>query len=294
MRQLTRREWQTLTFGSLVAAARLEAQVTRPTSRFAGVQIGIQSYSLRDRDLDGVVAAMVEVGLNSCELWEGHVEPPALRRPEAREALRRWRLTVPLAHFEQIRSQVDRAGLELSAYNLSFKDHFSDEEIARGFEMAAALGVDVITSSANMNSVYRIAPLARRHGIAVAMHNHSRIDPNEFATPDDFARAMRIGGDAPIAINLDIGHFTAANLDPVAFLRDHHQDIATIHLKDRRREQGPNVPWGEGDTPIRKVLALLRDERWPIPANIEYEYRGDDTVTEIRRCLDYCRQALGA
>ncbi len=294
MRQLTRREWHTLTFGSLVAAVRLEAQVARPNSRFAGVQIGIQSYSLRDRDLDGVVAAMVELGLNSCELWEAHVEPPALRRPEAREALRRWRLTVPLAHFEQIRSQVDRAGLELSAYNLSFKDHFSDEEIARGFEMAAALGVDVITSSANMNSVHRIAPLARRHGITVAMHNHSRIDPNEFATPDDFARAMRIGGDAPIAINLDIGHFTAANLDPVAFLRDHHQDIATIHLKDRRREQGPNVPWGEGDTPIRKVLALLRDERWPIPANIEYEYRGDDTVTEIRRCLDYCRQALGA
>jgi len=151
-----------------------------------------------------------------------------------------------------------------------------------------------MTSSAQMNSVARIAPLAERHGIRVGMHNHSRVDPNEFATPDDFARAMRIGGAAPIAITLDIGHYTAANFDAVAFLRAHHQHVVSIHLKDRGRHQGPNLPWGAGDTPIREVLRLLRDERWPIPAHIEYEYQGGDTVAEIRRCLDYCRAALEA
>ena len=39
-------------------------------------------------------------------------------------------------------------------------------------------------------------------------------------------------------------------------------------------------------------LRLLRDQKWPIPANIEYEYKGVDTVEEVRKCLDYCKRQL--
>ena len=297
MAEVTRREWHKLALsGVLAGAATLvsRAQSRRRESRFGGVLIGLQSYSFRDRDLDGLIAGMVDLGLTSCELWEPHVEPPELRTPAAREDLRRWRLTAPLGHFQSIRSRFDKAGIELNSYNISFQDDFSDDEIDRGFVMAKALGVPAITASAQINSLPRIARMAARHGIPVAMHNHSRVDPNEFSSPADFARAMAMGGGRSIAVNLDIGHFTAANHDAVAYLREHHDHIVTVHLKDRRRDQGPNVPWGEGDTPIREVLRLLRDRKWSIPANIEYEYRGGDTLAELRRCLDYCRHALEA
>ena len=295
MAPLTRREWHKLMLGGVAAAGLVPATRTRAQaaeSRFGGVLIGIQSYSVRDMDLDESIAAMAGLGLTSCELWEAHVEPRALRRPENREQLRRWRTTVSLDHFRRIRDKFDAAGIGLSAYNLSFKDHFSDEEIGRGFEMATVLGAPAITASAHMNSVPRIARAAARHGMPVGMHIHSRIDPNEFATPDDFARAIRLGGDALIAVNLDLGHFTAANFDSVEYLRANHQRIVTLHLKDRKRDQGPNVPWGEGNAPIREVLLMLREEGWDLPANIEYEYRGADTVTELRRCLDYCKNIL--
>ena len=59
-------------------------------------------------------------------------------------------------------------------------------------------------------------------------------------------------------VNLDIGHFTAANYDPVAYMRDHHASITNLHLKDRRKDQGDNTPWGTGDTRIREVLALMK------------------------------------
>jgi sugar phosphate isomerase/epimerase len=100
------------------------------------------------------------------------------------------------------------------------------------------------------------------------------------------------GSSEYIAINLDIGHFTAANFDAVDFLKQHHDRIVTLHIKDRKKNQGDNVPLGEGDTPIKAVLQMLKHERYRIPANIEYEYKGGDTVAEVKKCFEYCKKAL--
>jgi sugar phosphate isomerase/epimerase len=281
--------------GGLIAGPfvpRLRAQ----SSRISGVRIGAQSYSFRElKTLDDTISAYKSAGLSFCELWQGQVETPAaIAAPEGmprRAALRQWRLEVPLDHFRDIRRRFEAAGVTLTAYNLSFRDDFTDEEIARGFEMAAALGVDVITASSTVSVAPRLVPHARKAKIKVAFHNHSNIKANEFATPDDFATAMAAGPEV-IAVNLDIGHFTAANFDALDYLERHHAQILSLHIKDRRKDQGANVPFGEGDTPIVAVLRRLRDRKWDIPAQIEYEYKGQDPVAEVRRCFEYCRKAL--
>jgi sugar phosphate isomerase/epimerase len=296
MGELSRREFGGVLAGGLVVGplAKLGAQ-QKPNSKIAGVRIGAQTYSFRDRSLDATVEAMASVGLSYCELWQSQVETrEAIGAPaglDRRAALRKWRLEVPLDHFREIRRKFDAAGVQLTAYNLSFDDSFTDEEMARGFEMARALGVDVITASANVSTAAKIDPHAQKAGITVAFHNHSDIKPNEFATPDDFAAALKNASNK-LAINLDIGHFTAANFNALEFLDAHHARIVSLHIKDRKRDQGPNVPFGEGDAPIVAVLRRLRDRKWDIPAHIEYEYKGADAVTEVRRCLDYCRTAL--
>jgi len=48
----------------------------------------------------------------------------------------------------------------------------------------------------------------------------------------------------------------------------------------------------KGDTPIKEVLQLLKEKQWAIPANIEYEYKGADTVAEVKNCYEYCKSAL--
>ena len=284
---ITRREClRRISAGTGVALFGAGDLLAQPAGAYKGVVLGVQSYSFRDRELDDAIAGMRQVGLTSCELWQGHLEPKKVER----EVMRKWRETTPLSEFHAVRAKFEKAGIRVYAYNISFKDDFSDAEIERGFEFAKALGTDIITASANTNVVKRVVPVAVRRRMIVAMHNHSRIDPNEFATPDDFTRAMNLS--PQIAVNLDVGHFTAANFDAVAFLREHHRRIVTLHIKDRKRNDGPNMPLGEGDSPIGPVLRLLRDEKWAIPANIEYEYKGGDTVEEVRRCLDFCRRAL--
>jgi sugar phosphate isomerase/epimerase len=255
-----------------------------------GVLIGAQSYSFRDRWLDAAIDGLKSAGISGVELWQGHFEP---REPGARpdrEKLRAWRLSTPASYFKDVRAKLDRAGIELYAVNISFRDDWTDEEVAKGFDQAEALGIKTITASSNQRTVARVAPIASKRGMIIAVHNHSNIEPNEFATPDDFLKAMAVS--PAVRVNLDIGHFTAANFDAVDFLRQHHDRIVTLHIKDRKRNQGPNVPFGEGDTPIKPVLQMLRDRQWAIPAGIEYEYRGADTVAEVKRCVEYCRQAL--
>jgi sugar phosphate isomerase/epimerase len=239
--------------------------------------------------LDDAIRAMASMGLKECELSQGHMEPKL-----DREALRKWRLTVPLEEFRKARQRFDDAGVHLHSYSYNIKDDFTDEEIARGFAMTKALGVPWFTASATVSVTERIDRYASREKIYVGMHNHANLtDPNEFARPEAWERAMK-GRSKYIAINLDIGHFTAANNDPVEFLLKNHSRILTLHLKDRKRNGGPNMPFGEGDTPIKEVLQVLKKNKYPIYANIEYEYKGGDTVTEVKRCLDYCKNALGS
>jgi sugar phosphate isomerase/epimerase len=303
---ITRREFHVVLAGGLVVGplARLGVGLQAQDQRIAGVRVGAQTYSFRSLSLDETIPAMGRIGLGYCELWQGQVEtdaaiglPEGLSRQERnaqrRPKLREWRLSVPLDHFAAIRRRFDQAGVTLTAYNLSFQNDFTDEEIDRGFEMAKALGVDVITASSRVSIAERLDPFAQRHGVTVAFHNHSRVAPDEFATPESFDEALR-GRSERLAVNLDVGHFTAAGFDPLDYLDGHHERIVSLHLKDKTREGDRNVLWGEGDTPIVEVLQRLRDRRWDIPAQIEYEYRGDDAIAEITRCFDYCKRALGA
>src|SRR6185312_12599638 len=303
----SRRDLGKLALAALPVSAALGKAIN---SKVAGVQLGVQSYSFRDLPLDEAIKAMVADGLGDCELFSPHIEmggmkPPApggrnhMTREERRaasaaheEKLHKWRLTVPLDYFKDVRKKFNDNGINLYAYNLSFNDHFTDEEIDRGFLMAKALGVGIITASTTIPVAQRVVPFAEKHKMIVAMHGHSNLtDPNQFATPESFAKALAMS--KYYRVNLDIGHFTAANFDAVDYIRKNHQHIVLLHLKDRKKNEGPNVPWGEGDTPIKQVLMLLKETKYPIPAFIEYEYKGEGTSQEeVLKCYQYCKKAL--
>jgi sugar phosphate isomerase/epimerase len=288
----SRREFGKLALASLPLSAALANG--KPNSRIDGVLIGAQSYCFRTMPLDAAMKAMVDIGLSECELWQGHVEPKGQGKggKDARAELRKWRLETPLDHFKQIAGKFKTAGIDLYAYNYSFRDDMTDEEIARGFEMAKALGVKCITASATVSVTQRVAPYAEKAKMVVGMHGHDNLkDPNQFARPESFEKAM--SESKWIGVNLDIGHFTAAGYDPIAFMQKHHDRIVTLHIKDRKKGQGPNMPFGEGDTDIKAVLQLLKAKKWKIPANIEYEYKGaSDPETEVRKCYEFCKKAL--
>jgi sugar phosphate isomerase/epimerase len=273
--------------GALLPAGKLRG-VTMINSVIRGVQIGAQSYSFRDRSRDGIIKAFQEVGLGECELSSG-VEPPGVKGPEAAK----WLREAPLTYFADLRKNYNDAGIFLFAYTYGFRKGLSEEDVDRAFQIARAMGVKYITSSANVSMAPLVDKYAQKYKIMVGFHGHDSTNPDEFSTPETFARAMQ-GASPYIGVNLDIGHFVAAGGDPVAYITEHHSKIVCLHLKDRKKNHGANLPFGQGDTPIVQVLHLLRDNHWKIPANIEYEYGkpGMDSVVEVKKCFEYCKKAL--
>jgi len=224
-------------------------------------------------------------------------QPPAQITPDymkTRQALRDWRIALPLDRFKEVRRKFDAAKLNLFSYVYTIDDHMTDAEIEAAFRQLHALGVPMFTTNqTRVGMGLRIAPLSEKYNIKAAWHPHAEIqDPNEVATPASMEKLLAMS--KSFVINLDIGHFAAGNNDVLAFLKKHHERIAHLHVKDRKRDKGPNVQLGTGDTPIKESATLIRDERWPIMLILEREYRDapGSPVEQTRWQLNYLKGLL--
>jgi sugar phosphate isomerase/epimerase len=70
-----------------------------------------------------------------------------------------------------------------------------------------------------------------------------------------------------------------------------------MHVKDRQNPENgkKNLPFGQGDTPIKEVLKLMRDQSYTFAATVEYEYKtpeGSTVIKEIKKSIEYCKNAL--
>lgn len=224
---------------------------------------------------------------------------------KTRKAIRAFLESRPTKYFEAIRRRFDDAGIEIYTYN-PFMDPgattpdmpTTDAEIDGIFYSAKALGVKAINASITRTVLRRLVPFAAKHQMIIAPHGHSETsDPEHFSTRKTFTDAFALS--KWVWANLDIGHYTAAGGDAVEFIDSFHDRITNLHLKDRKRntskaiEDGANVPWGQGDTPIGQVLRLVRDKRYNIPCMIEIEHIGTNSaVDEVKIAYEYCKREL--
>jgi sugar phosphate isomerase/epimerase len=315
--EFTRRDLGRIALASVPLCRALDAKMI--DSKFGGVQIGAITYSfnrIASPDPEAIVRAYVEIGLGEAELMSNHCEAlagaPAVpisggggrtaptpeqqaERQAAMQKLVQWRASANANTWKAVKRKFNDAGVRVALLCYNMQDSMKDADIEYGFSMAKGLGVKAITTSTTLTMAKRIAPLADRHKMMVGYHGHDATsDPNQTATLESYDTLMAYG--KYNGINLDIGHFTAAGYDAVAFIKQHHAKITNLHLKDRKKNHGPNVAvWGTGDTPMRDVLQLLKTEKYPIPANLELEYPippDSNIIAEAKKCLAYVKSCL--
>jgi len=269
-----------------------------------GVQFGLQSYIFSDIGLphdgmlDLVIKSMVECGLGECDLYAPLVEPAHLweriraggAESQAREELAKWRKTVPLGHFRSIRNKFDGAGIAI--HGLSGFPGATDEELSRTFEIAEVLGARIVTLGVTSPEARRVAPLAEKRDFIVGIQGEPDLNitnPEVISRPAQYDKALSLS--RSYRISFDIGDGTGGGYDSLAFVKDRLDHIAVIYLKDRRKD-GLSVPWGEGDTPLKEILRLVKNSKYPIRCYIDCDYRTTDRPADMKRSFGYAKAAL--
>jgi len=260
----------------------------KPDSKFNGVQIGTITYSYRSLpgSAEDLLKYITQCGISSVELMGGPAEQfarAAAGKTGGGEA--------PMDGFKALRKLYNDAGVNIHIVKFGNIGNagMPDKKIEYYFQVAKALGARGITREISGAAAKRLGPIADEHEIMIGFHNHTQITPTTY-DGDILSHGKYLG------INLDIGHYVAGtNQPPIPLIEKHHERILSLHLKDRKKNNGPNMPFGEGDTSVALVLKYMKKNKLTFPADIELEYRipqGSDAVQEVTKCVKFCREAL--
>ncbi|TWR29446.1 sugar phosphate isomerase/epimerase [Mucilaginibacter pallidiroseus] len=288
-----------LSKASFAASALMAA--LKPNSKINGVQIGVITYSFRSMPgtVEDLLKYCIECDINAIELMgeaaEAYAGAPKRESAESwddfRPKLAAWRSSASMDKFKEIRKMFNDAGVSIYAWKpnaLGAKN--TDAEIDYAFNAGKMLGVTHLTVELPNDDALtqRLGDMAAKHKLMVGYHAHTQATPTLW---DKALSQSKYNG-----INLDIGHYSSGtSSSPVPFIEKYHDRITSMHIKDRKFNNGPNAPWGQGDTPIKDVMQLMKTSKYKFPATIELEYNipaGSDAVKEVKICRAYLADAL--
>lgn len=293
-----------------------QRQGKKPNSKVAGVQLGCTTYSYRmmPHKVDEVIPYLLLAGINSIELRSVAEEdlgipqmPPRPRgtltdtekadfakaTDEARESQRKWRLSLPMERYADMRKKFNSAGIDVHIAKFA-PSAWSDAEIDYAYNAAKVLGSIGITDELSDEACQRLGKFAEKHKSLAMFHTHGQVaDPG-------FSFDKYLAYSPANMLNLDAGHyFGATGLHPNDVIEKYHEKMRSIHIKDKTGPKhatpNTNMPFGKGETPIADILLLLKKEKWPISVDIELEYpvpEGSDAAKEVAKCIEYMRNIL--
>jgi len=261
----------------------------RPNSKFNGVQIGVITYSYRGMpgSAEDLLKYILQCGISSVELMGG----PAEQFVQAYVGQKGGDKEAAMEGFKALRKLYNDAGVNIHIVKFGNigDPKMTDEQIEYYFAAAKAVGAKGITRELSEAAAERLGPLADKHQIVIGFHNHTQLKPTTYD-----GKILSYG--KYLGINLDIGHYVAGtNESPLPLIEKHCDRILSLHLKDRKRDNGPNLPFGQGDTPVAEVLQYMKKNQLTFPADIELEYKvpdDSDPVREVAKCVQFCKQAL--
>lgn len=214
----------------------------------ADIQLGIQTWTLRQLNFDQVVEFAVKHGVHTLQLIPNHIDPYA-----------------PAEEIQRKKSILEKHGLK--AYTFGVAGTSLDREKNRQlFVFAKQMGMKLIVVEPPDFKIFdQLEELVKEFDIRVAIHNHGI--RSLYGNPTVVKNVIK-HRDARIGVCLDVGWITAAGFDAAKVFREYEGRVYDIHLKDKKVEAalGDTVSTdthiGEGNANYSGLIAEMKKAGW--------------------------------
>jgi sugar phosphate isomerase/epimerase len=213
-----------------------------------GLEVGIQTWTLREMDFDQVVDFCVKHKIKYVQMIDKHINPKG-----------------PLEETKRKKVILDKNGLV--CYTFGVNGTSTDKEDNRKlFEFAKVMGIKVIVVEPKPMAVWdNLEELVKEYDIKLAIHNHGLT--STYGNPETVKKVL-IARDKRIGVCLDAGHATGAGFDIAKVFREYDGRVFDIHLKDKKIEKVDgkevinDVEIGTGQANYKGLFQELKRAKW--------------------------------
>lgn len=264
------------------AGAASAVGLAAPLSVVTGINLGVQSYTFREFDLEQALKRIKELGLKRAEFYSKHIPPDS-------SADKIKGILSLCSEYE-----VTPVGFGVQRFT---KDHEANKKL---FEFGKALGVKYLSADPTMDSFESLDKLCEEYKIAIAIHPHGpsgKGGRHPWWSAEIIMKAVK-DHHKLIGACLDTGHLLrmaqlGEKLDPAQQVKVMGERNFAMHLKDHDNKRKTDVVFGDptGALDVAAVFKALNEVKFTGTVNIEYEANPEDPQADMKKCVAYVAEA---
>lgn len=267
----------TIAFVCCLLALPLQAQTKAEKN---GWRIGMQSYSFHLFPLVEALDKTQELGVKCIEVYPGH-------KLGGKWGDKVFDFNLDAETQQEVKQLAASKGITIVGTGVYVAEKSADWE--KMFKFAKAMDMEFITCEPALSDWNLVENLSKQYGIKISVHNHPQ--PSDYWTPDNLLKAISTRSHS-LGSCSDVGHWRREGLDQIDCLKQLEGRIVSLHFKDiapkveGEKEQHDKI-WGTGILDVKAMLKELKRQNFKGVFSIEYEYNWDNSVPDIKQCIDY-------
>jgi len=250
---------------------------------YGGFQLGCQSYTFREFDLEPCLQRIKECGLHFVEFYQKHAPLNATDNQ--------------IKTIQKVCKDYDVTPVCWGVQGFS-KNHDANKKV---FDFGAKLGVKSFSANPDPDAFESLDKLCDHYKIAIAIHPHGPAGGNKldrWYSAEIILNAVK-DHHPLIGSCLDTGHLIRCAQPPFNKKLVPEEQVRVMgarnfgmHLKDHDNDKRHDVTFGKGVLDVAAVLKALREVKFKGHLSIEYEHNAKEPTADVKACVEVFKEAV--